>query len=74
VVIDEWPGLNPFIEIEGPSVAAVEQAAAALGFDMDDAVYGGVGKVYQTELGYVPEAVNNWPIISFANPPTRHVA
>lgn len=71
IVIDEWPGLNPFIEVEGPTREMVEQAAHALGYDMQTAVFGGVGNVYQIELGYVPEAVNNWPVITFANPPRR---
>lgn len=71
VVIDEWPGLNPLMEIEGPTAELVEQAAHELGLSMSNAVFGGVGKVYHLELGYVPEAVNNWPVISFANPPTR---
>jgi adenylate cyclase class 2 len=71
VVIDEWPGLRPFIEIEGPGNHLVEAAAKALGFSMDQAIFGGVGKIYQMELGYVPEVVNNWPVISFVNPPKR---
>lgn len=73
VVIDEWPGLNPFVEIETPDQPGTERAAQELGFDMQDAVFGGVGNVYQIELGYVPEVVNNWPVITFDNPPTRLV-
>lgn len=71
VVIDTWPGLNPFIEVEGATVDAVTRSAFELGFDMVDAVFGGVGNVYKIELGYVPEAVNNWPLITFENPPRR---
>ncbi len=71
VVIDTWPGLNPFIEIEGPTIGDVTRAAFELGFNMDQAVFGGVGNVYKIELGFVPEAVNNWPLITFANPPRR---
>lgn len=46
VVIDEWPWINPYIEIEGESEASVKQAAAKLGFDWDDAVFGSVDVIY----------------------------
>lgn len=71
VVIDEWPGLNPFIEIEGPTTAQVQAAAQNLGFALEEAVFGGVANVYQIELGYLPEIVNNWPVISFNHPPRK---
>ena len=47
VVIDEWPWMPPYIEIEGPDEAAVKASAAALGFDWNDAVFGGADVVYQ---------------------------
>jgi adenylate cyclase class 2 len=71
VVIDTWPGLKPFIEIEGSTIDGVARAASKLGFNMDQAVFGGVGNVYQRELGFIPEAVNHWPLITFSNPPRR---
>jgi len=40
VVIDEWPWLAPYIEIEGESEDAVKEAAEALGFNWDEAEYG----------------------------------
>jgi adenylate cyclase, class 2 len=46
VVLDEWPWINPFIEIEGPSESAVRDIAEKLGFDWNDAVFGGVSAVY----------------------------
>lgn len=47
VVIDEWPWIEPYIEIEGGSEQAVESVANKLGFDMNDGVFGGVDKVYK---------------------------
>lgn len=69
VVIDLWPGLKPLAEIEAPSAAAVEAACAELGFDMQQALFGGVGIVYEQELGLSHEALNNLPEITFKNPP-----
>jgi adenylate cyclase class 2 len=71
VVIDEWPGINPFIEIESSDVTAVQNAAQELGFDMNDAVFGAVAQVYERELGHTPDVVNNWPLITFENPPKK---
>jgi adenylate cyclase class 2 len=49
VVIDEWPHLRPYVEIEGPSEAAVRDAAQVLGFDWKSAVFGKVTEVYQRQ-------------------------
>jgi adenylate cyclase class 2 len=47
VVIDEWPWLRPFIEIEGQSEADVREVAAKLQFDWNDAVFGAVTAAYR---------------------------
>lgn len=49
VVIDEWPHLQPYIEIEGESEEVVRNTATALGFDWDTAVFGTVTSVYQLQ-------------------------
>lgn len=49
VVIDIWPHLHPYIEIEGSSEQAVMDAAAALSFDWKNAVFGKVTEVYQRQ-------------------------
>jgi len=49
VVLDEWPWLKPYIEIEGHSESEVEQTAKALGFDWADAVFGSVTVAYQAQ-------------------------
>jgi adenylate cyclase, class 2 len=69
ITIDEWPGLKPFIEIEGTDRPSVENAARLLGFDPDRAVFGGVGNIYQLELGIAAGDVNNYAEILFSNPP-----
>lgn len=49
VVLDEWPWLPTYIEIEGPSEHAVRDTAAQLGFDWADAVFGSVDVIYNRE-------------------------
>jgi adenylate cyclase class 2 len=71
VVIDEWPWLNPYIEIEGPSEVSIQAAAAKLGFDWADARYGSVDTAYmdqypkmteQDSIGDVPEVKFDLPL------------
>lgn len=49
VVIDEWPWINPYIEIEGDSEEAVRAAAAKLGFDWSTAMFGSVDVIYNRD-------------------------
>jgi adenylate cyclase class 2 len=46
VVIDEWPWIQPYIEIEAGSIALVQDAAKTLGFTWDEAVFGSVDVIY----------------------------
>jgi adenylate cyclase, class 2 len=70
VTIDTWPGLNPFVEIEGESEHMVRVAASELGFDFEESVFGGIDVVYEKELGIPPATLNRLPQIAFAVPPT----
>lgn len=49
VVLDEWPWVKPYIEIEGPSEAAIQKVAAELGLDWHNAVFGSTDNVYRAE-------------------------
>ena len=49
IVIDEWPHLRPYIEIEGKTEKAVRSVASALGFGWETAVFGTVTSVYQLQ-------------------------
>ncbi|HSW75451.1 MAG TPA: class IV adenylate cyclase, partial [Candidatus Saccharimonadales bacterium] len=40
LMFDLWPGLDPFVEIEGPSKEPVEKVADLLGLSREDALYG----------------------------------
>jgi len=51
ITIDEWPFLEPFIEIEGRSEEAVRAASEELGFDYALALFCAVGHVYFLKYG-----------------------
>jgi adenylate cyclase class 2 len=46
IVIDTWPGLEPYIEIEAASENAVKDIALELGFNWTKKIITGVGKIY----------------------------
>ena len=49
IVLDKWPWLSPYIEIEGTSEDDVKEVAADLGFDWSEAVFGSVTVAYQAQ-------------------------
>lgn len=69
VVLDEWPWIRPYIEIEGPSQEALKATAAQLGFNWGDAVFGSVTSAYRAEYA-IPEklSIGENPRISFGDP------
>jgi adenylate cyclase class 2 len=50
VVLDEWPWIPRYIEVEGPTEETVKDIAAKLGFNWDDAVFGSVDVIYGMEF------------------------
>lgn len=72
VMIDTWPGLNPFVEIEGASEKTVREVSNELGFDFEKAVFGSIDIVYEKELGIPAETMIRLPKITFANPPKKN--
>lgn len=72
--IDTWPGLNPFVEIEGKNEKVVRDISNELGFDFEKAVFGSIDLVYKKELGIPAETIIRLPEITFANPPKKNAA
>lgn len=70
VVIDEWPWLNPYIEIEGEDEGHVKAVAAKLGFDWDDAIFGDVMVAYRKQYPHLGEkdTVGNVAEVRFGDP------
>ena len=59
VTIDEWPFLEPFVEIEGPSEQAVKEVAGELGFEWSKVKFCAVGTLYAEKYGISEDKINN---------------
>ena len=70
VVLDEWPWLKPYLEIEGESEAELRAAAQRLGFDWQDAVFGDVMAAYRIQYPHLTDAdaVGGVPEVRFDTP------
>ena len=74
VVLDEWPWLDTYIEIEGPAEDDIKIVASQLGFDWSDAKFGSVDTAYceqypkmseQESIGDLPEVRFNEPLPAY---------
>ena len=73
VMLDEWPWLKPYIEIEGPTEESVRTLATNLGFEWTNAIFGGVANAYRIQYPHIGEQgiteINqNWSVIKFSEP------
>jgi adenylate cyclase class 2 len=71
ILLDEWPWLDPYIEIEGQVAEAVKTAAAQLGYDWNNAVFGGVTVVYKLQYpqhGLGEGSITQVPEMKFDTP------
>lgn len=70
VVLDVWPWLNPFIEIEAPTERLVIETAEKLGFKWKDAVFGSVTTAYRIQYPDIKkdELISAIPKIAFDLP------
>jgi len=65
ITIDEWPFLEPFIEIEGKSEEKVKSFCEKMGFDYAKAMFCSVDTIYNFKYGVPFEVVNQAPQIIF---------
>lgn len=70
IVLDEWPWLNPYMEIEAPSEDGIKKAAKAIGLNWEDAVFGDINVAFRGQYPHMAEedAVYNLPDIRFDLP------
>ena len=69
ITIDEWPYLEPYVEIEGSSEKVIKKVSGILGFDYSKAVFGSADQVISKKYGVPEDAVNNEiPRIVFGEP------
>ena len=69
IMIDRWPGLDPFVEIEGLSKQSVHAVAALLGFDMQHAMYGPNRLLYEQRYGISAQEFQATKILTFQHLP-----
>lgn len=66
ITIDEWPFLEPFVEIEGKSEEIVKKVSEKLGFDYSKAVFGSTDLLISRKYGISEDDINNHtPLIVF---------
>lgn len=69
VVIDEWPWIKPYIEIEADSEDKVKATAKQLGFNWHDAVFGSVDVIYNRDFpGMTVRGVIDIKEVRFGSP------
>ncbi len=70
IMLDEWPWIKPYIEIEAPSEQTLRTLAAQLGFDWNDAVFGDIMVAYRAEYPHLTlkDTVARVPIVKFGEP------
>ncbi|MDP3772564.1 MAG: CYTH domain-containing protein [bacterium] len=59
IMIDEWPFLEPFVEIEGESEELVRNGAERLGFDYGTAIFDSVTALYAQKYNLTADRINN---------------
>lgn len=69
ITIDEWPFLQPFIEIEGHTEDAVRTVSEKLGYQWDDALFCSADLIYIKQYGITHARINDeTPRLAFGDP------
>jgi len=67
VVIDKWPYVEPYVEIEAESEEKVKAVSRELGFDYTKAYFGSLDGIVAQKYGISCDRINNHtPLITFA--------
>lgn len=59
ISIDEWPFLEPFVEVEGDSEQEVKRISEKLGFSWSEAKFCAIGTLYKEKYGISLDEINN---------------
>lgn len=69
ITINEWPFLEPFVEIEGESEGLVKKVSEKLGFNYGKALFCSIDVLYHKKYGIPLDVINNQiPEITFDGP------
>jgi adenylate cyclase class 2 len=76
IVLDLWPWLNPYLEIEGPKIDALKDVARKLDLKWEDAVFGDVMAAYRVQYPHLTRAdtVTSLPDVKFNDPLPRFLS
>lgn len=68
IMLDTWPWIPPYVEVEGPTEESVKTCAAALGLDWSTAMFDSTDAIYQkyydvtrTEISTIPIKFGDLP-------------
>lgn len=59
ITIDEWPFLEPFVEVEAKTEEEVKRVSKLLGFNYDKALFCSVDTLYSNKYGVNTDIINN---------------
>lgn len=59
ICIDEWPFLEPFVEVEGKSKTGVKSVSEKIGFDYSKALFCGTTSIYSMKYNIPLEIIDN---------------
>ena len=66
ITIDEWPFLEPLVEVEGVNETDVKKVSERLGFNYDTAYFGSIDTIYSKKYKISKEQINCYtPEITF---------
>ncbi len=71
IMLDIWPWLKPFIEIEWENEEVVKKYSKILWFEYSEWLFGAVDQVYLKELWMNPDVINSLAEITFDNIPKK---
>ncbi|PZM82982.1 hypothetical protein DLH72_04100 [Candidatus Gracilibacteria bacterium] len=69
IMIDLWPGLDYFVEIEGNSEEIVKKYSEKLGFSWEEGIFGAIDQIYKKVYGVSEDIVNSCEEITFKKLP-----
>ena len=69
LMIDTWPWIPTFLEIEGVSEKEVHEVADMLGMDWSKAMFGGVARIYAKYFTVENEEIDRCALIEFSETP-----
>ncbi|MFZ4632322.1 MAG: class IV adenylate cyclase [Patescibacteria group bacterium] len=69
ITIDEWPYLEPYVEVEGESEEKVKLVSEKIGFDYQEALFCSVDTLYNKKYGTPIDVINKkTKLITFTDP------